>query len=510
MNKIKFYFPQLSPYIFGLIFFSLFFVYDLQEISFLRPQSVHQWRQCDCLAFSQNYYQDGNSFWQPQMNYLGSDNTGKTVSDFPLIYYSVAQLWKFFGYHEYIYRLLILFFAFWGLFALFKNTEDLFQDSFWGLFMATFLFSSTIFVYYADNFLMNVPSFSLALIALYLFYLFIKSRKKLFWYISLCTFLLAALLKIPALTSFVAIIFYYFLEITGIIPSDKQIFNKKIEFGLSFFIVLIPIALWYLYAAHYNDLHNKGIFLIGILPIWEYTRQQISHVYNYAWILWSESYHSRFSQYLSMLFLLFLIFRFKKWNFKLRVFTLTLWVGFMAFIILWYQVFDNHDYYLINQLIFLLFIYVSFLFYLKENHPKIFRSNYLKIFALIFIVYNVHVCRENIHLRYHGWPNKQHIQYFKACENIEPFLEQQHIMRQDTLLVLNDHSFNISLDLMNRKGWTNCLSNLRDSSQIAERVSAGAGYLFINDSTYLKKKYLQPFMHHPLAQYKNIHIFILK
>ena len=100
-NKISKYFPEI---IFFTIFITLFFIYDFDNISFLRPQSVHQWRQCDCLSQSLNYYQDNNSFWQPQMNYLGKDDTGKTASDFPLLYFSAAKLWKLFGYHEYIYR----------------------------------------------------------------------------------------------------------------------------------------------------------------------------------------------------------------------------------------------------------------------------------------------------------------------------------------------------------------------------------------------------------------------
>jgi len=508
--KINSYFPKKSAWVFLLLFITLFFVYDFQHIAFYSPQSVHQWRQCDCLSFSLNYFQDNNSFWQPQMNYLGNDNSGKTVSDFPLIYYSVAQLWKIFGRHEFIFRFLVLFIAFCGLFALFRTIERLFKDSFWGLFISLMLFSSTIFVYYSFNFLMNVPAFGLALVALYFFYRFAEAQNIWFWILSLLFFLLAGLLKIPALTSFMAIFLYFLAEKFGFVPLKYRIFSSHKYIGLSFLVLFIPIFAWYFYAAQYNKQHNQGIFLIGILPIWDYSWENIKHVIKYAHILWFKSYHSPISQYLSALMLVFLIIKHKKWNFRFKFLTINLALGFFAYIILWFQVFDNHDYYLINQLIFMLFILVSFLYYLKQNHPKFFSSHWLKIAAVLLLTYNIHLCQKNLHVRYHGWPNKKYVEYYKAFEEIKPLLYQLNIMPDDKVLVYEkSKSFNIALYLMNRKGWTNAVDLMRDSNQVAEKISAGAKYLFVSDSIWLQKDFLQPYLKHSIGKYKNIRIFDL-
>jgi len=50
------------------------------RIFFKRPQSIHQWRQCDCLSITMNYFQDNNSFFEPSIHHLANDGTGKTIS----------------------------------------------------------------------------------------------------------------------------------------------------------------------------------------------------------------------------------------------------------------------------------------------------------------------------------------------------------------------------------------------------------------------------------------------
>jgi len=61
----------------------------------LPPQTLHLWRQSDCLAFALNYY-DGQKFFEPRVyNYL-NDN-GLCAGECPLIYYAVGKIWQFTG-----------------------------------------------------------------------------------------------------------------------------------------------------------------------------------------------------------------------------------------------------------------------------------------------------------------------------------------------------------------------------------------------------------------------------
>ena len=117
------YFPQYSKWIFIVLVLVMSFIYHYHNILFLSPQSLHLWRQCDCLSITLNYYQDSNNFFEPAIHNLGHDGTGKTISEFPVIYYLVAQIWKIFGIHEFIFRLIILLLFYAGLFSVFKVFE---------------------------------------------------------------------------------------------------------------------------------------------------------------------------------------------------------------------------------------------------------------------------------------------------------------------------------------------------------------------------------------------------
>ena len=96
----------------------LFFLYGYHKMYDHRPYSMHQWRQADCLSFTKNYYEEGVNFFSPKIHFQGSTE-GKALSEFPLINYSVAGLWKVFGEHEYLYRFLVLALFFTALCFLF-------------------------------------------------------------------------------------------------------------------------------------------------------------------------------------------------------------------------------------------------------------------------------------------------------------------------------------------------------------------------------------------------------
>ena len=71
------------------------------------PRGVHQWRQTDCASIALNYFQDSPGFFHPQEHNLTGEN-GATVSEFPVLYYLDAQLYRLFGPHELIMRLVNL------------------------------------------------------------------------------------------------------------------------------------------------------------------------------------------------------------------------------------------------------------------------------------------------------------------------------------------------------------------------------------------------------------------
>ena len=82
---------------------AIIFVKDGGKAIHLRPQSVHVWRQTDCVSYALNYYQNNQPFFEPQTHTQTGKN-GHTVSEFPIIYYMAGKLYHIFGPKEAIIR----------------------------------------------------------------------------------------------------------------------------------------------------------------------------------------------------------------------------------------------------------------------------------------------------------------------------------------------------------------------------------------------------------------------
>ena len=80
-----------------IIFFALFvflsWFYGLFDTMDRGPYSQHQWRQVDCLSITENYYQNNLPFLEPEMHWQGEGESGKAISEFPILYYAVGKMW---------------------------------------------------------------------------------------------------------------------------------------------------------------------------------------------------------------------------------------------------------------------------------------------------------------------------------------------------------------------------------------------------------------------------------
>lgn len=505
------YYPRYSKWIFLFLLLIFSWSYNYHNILFKPPQSIHQWRQCDCLSITMNYYQDDNPFFEPAMHYLGRDNTGKTASDFPLIYYSVAKLWKVFGYKEFIYRLIVLLLFFSGLFALFKILEYRIKDSFIAITCALLLFTSPTLVFYANNFLMDVPALSLAIIGLYFFLRFEETSENKHFYFFAFFFILAGLLKISALLSFIAIVGLYCLELFNLKPGpEKKVFQKPFrQFLVLLSVVIIPL-IWYLYAHYYNSKYNSGIFLIGILPIWELNKAEIKIVLEAIMEHIKWDYFRKETQIVFLLMFAFTLTFYKKINKTILVLLALCSIGFLSFIILFFQALEAHDYYTTNLFIIIPIISLGFFLLLKQEFNKTYKSLVFRIIILVFLIFNANFARQRISALYSedGWQNRNYIEHTNSFVDISPYLQSIGITKDDLVLSLSDNSINISLYLMNQKGWTNFGINA-DSTKIKEKINDGARYLFIYDQVAYEDENLKPFIGNKIGEFRNIAIFEL-
>ena len=157
--------------------------------------------------------------------------------------------------------------------------------------------------------------------------------------------------------------------------------------------------------------------------------------------------------------------------------------------------------------VFMISIFVTFFHLLKNRFSKIFFNPWFRLLLIAVLAHNVYLCRENIELRYYGWPNDGHIANTKSLETITPYLRSIGINRNDKVLFMNDGSFNISLYLMDQKGYT--AANFFSDEVISDRIYK-VDYLIINDTSLLGRDYIQTAINQKIGEYQNINIFRLK
>lgn len=509
--KYPWYFPKYSSIIFFVLFLLLAWVYNYHQILFLPPQSVHQWRQCDCLSIAQHYLKNHNPFLEPSVHNLGRDGTGKTVSDFPVIYYLMALIWKAVGYHEFLFRFATILFFLTGLYSLFILTENILKDSILAFFISILLFTSPTLVYYANNFLMDIPAFSLALLALYFFYRFYLTAENKFLYLSFLIFTLAGLLKISSLLSFTAVFCLFICERAGLkIRHGGRVFKQPMNHLIGFLFVYIIQLVWYSYAASYNAKYNSGFFLIGTLPFWNTDPAQTGLIFEAIkeHIKWD--YFRIETQVIFVIMAIVMLVYHKSVSRMVGIITLFISAGLMLFVCLFFGAFKDHDYYTINLFILVPFIVTGFLLVIKNRWSVVYRSVWLRLLLLVFIIHNADFARRRMEGRYdpEGWQNKNCLTVMNKFEGIEPYLQTIGIKGDDKVISISDNSINISLFLLNRDGWTG-FGLLPDSLWIHQKIEMGAKYLVIYDDKIYKEDFIKPYIGNKIGTYRTVDFFLL-
>src|SRR3989304_4514106 len=296
-----------------LILISL--IYDYQSIVFKEPQSVHRWRQADCASLALNYYQNGMRFFQPEVHNLtqkGGTSGKACTSEIPVLYYFIAILYRIFGQHDFIYRIINTLLFLTGIFYLFKFFEISIGGYFWPLFFSLIFFTSPVLVYYGNNYLTNSSSLAFEIIAWYHLYNFYKHSKNKDLIYSFIFFLLAGAFKITGMFGFFALFGLFLIELSGIykFKGNTRLFKNRHIF--LFIAVLIPITGWILYARYFNKINNCSYFSTFLWPIWEYNSKEKAEIIDNVVHWWLPQYFNKAVLITLLSFFVLLFFRIKK------------------------------------------------------------------------------------------------------------------------------------------------------------------------------------------------------
>lgn len=528
------YLKQYPAVLFGLFIVAYFFMNRYEEVSFSGTYSIHQWRQADCYSLALNYYNNDFPFFKPEAHFREFNGTGRSVSEFPIIYYTVAKLWKLFGLYPAVFRLFNFTILVCGLYCLFSLCNGLFNRPFLALFITGITASSPIVCFYGNNFIPDAQAMALCYCGWYFFYLFYKSGRQFFFFISALILLLAALIKITALITILIIAFLWLLELTGLLKlkaGTHKLFNKPVLHGITFLLVLGIVFGWVQYVKYYNGQNRPGIFMTKIMPVWEASTAHRSSIYDAFFTRLIFQFHGWPVLLTMAILVLFSMILARKNHPVIRIVFFGMLAGFAAFVTLFFQMLDIHDYYLAVWVALIPVTFISAFFILDKLSPGLLRSKWVGAGLAILFIHSVYYGAALTRAKYftndffsneyltfkkvdqplHNWSHWNYNRTLRACETVAPYLRSIGISPSDKIISMPDQSPNISLSLMNQPGFSDIsCNNPLEEACIEDLIERGAKYLVINDpEIFGNRPFLKKFLLHKVGQYKNIEIFDL-
>jgi hypothetical protein len=501
-------------FLFLLLFYvSIFFIYDYSKTSFMRPQGLHQWRQSVGAAYAMNYYNYNLNPLETRVynNLVEEATSDKALAEFPILYYSIAILYKIFGPHEYIFRLFNLFILYLGLFYLMKLLQIVLKNNFWALALTILAFTSATLVYYANSFIPDTTAYAICMMALYQIAVFHRTKKYKFVWFAVVLFSMGGLVKVSSLIIFLAITASFLLE---------QLTNTSVRknYPLKNFIlpILMPITfslIWYAFVSFYNSQYGGNISPVAIRPIWKLSAEVINATWHNIWNSWLPTYYHPAVLLLSLISLLFSSMFFKKQNRFLFSFVIFAFLGSTGFFFLFFRSLRIHDYYLIvvfPMIIFSISLAIIKVLQFKKNMWVSLGAKFIIMLFLVFLVYDAGLKSEEKLEKNNWW----HTARFHGLADIEPKLREAGIKKFDKVISLPDPSINISLNMMNQPGYTDFIKmNIPVDERIDFQISKGAKYLVLTDSLlHLKEKraYVKNYMKRKVLTHKNVVVYDLQ
>lgn len=513
---------KFQSVLFFVLMFVLVLLFGQNKSMDHPPRSVHQWRQSDAYSMTLNYYHGAMDLFSPSIH-LQASTEGKAVGEFPVIYYLAALIWKITGPSMFVIRAMHLLIAFCGLFALFKLSHELLKDLFFALLIPVVIYASPVFGFYSNSFLVNIDALSFLFIGWYFLYRYSKNGKVSILILAVLIVSLAGLLRTTMLIGYIPIACMFFVDFMKQLKRDifPSLLNSTL-LGVPFLLV----AVWMLFISSYNASSGSVYFLTTIRPIWE--TPDPGKIWEFLMTRqFSEVYPLTLLGIFTVLILTSIL-SWKKHENLMVGFVLFLTIELIAYVLLWFANLDVHDYYLIELLILvppLMILLVQFI----KRYQRVYRSFYFRaamsVAVLVVVLFGAvktrikydpklyfltEVMLSQEEIEYYKWYHWDYGMKLKAFETVEPYLNSIGIDRSKKVVSIPDPSSNISLSLMDRKGYTMLyVQPDQINSSMSDFKKNGAECLMVYDSTYLENKELYPFMHQPVGRYKNIHVFKL-
>lgn len=200
---------------------------------------AQSWRQADTAAITRNFHEGNFNLLFPQIDW-GGDTSGYVESEFPIYQFVVALLYKVFGVHEFIGRLISIFFSIISIYLLYKVVSKLIgkKVAIWTAFIYSIL---PLNIFYSRVFMPEPLLIMSILSGIYFYILWIESQRVFHFSLSIVFITLACLIKIPTLYIGLP------LAVLAFQKYGRKTFTKPALLFFSGF-VLTSLYLWYSHA----------------------------------------------------------------------------------------------------------------------------------------------------------------------------------------------------------------------------------------------------------------------
>jgi len=250
------------------------------------------------------------------------------------------------------------------------------------------------------------------------------------------------------------------------------------------------LAVWLIFVIYYNNSNQSTYYSTTIHPIWTLSHKTINDIWKYITEFWYTKYYFQTTFHVFIILVVGGLISYKKIKSELLFISLFLCVGSVFYILLFYKMFQDHDYYFITLLSAIFFLIVASFQGIKERFPKISNHLLVKISFLIICVLSLNYYKLKLNQRYTN--NTDDISIIgKKLTTIEPYLTSIGVEKKAKIIIATDLSQNGGLYFLKRQGWVIKTFSETSQTEIKELIDKGADYLLITDTfpIELRKKF---------------------
>lgn len=425
------------------------------------PKYIHAWAQADRYAMALNFLWNDFSFFKAEtyllniefpMGFTAPKEDSITMVNFPIHEYLIAILMKITGITApVLFRFYIFCSSLVGLIYINKLSK-FFRLSFSSqLLVIIFTATSPVFIYYQDSFLPSIPSFSMTIMGIYYYLVYLKKPSFKLFALSILLLTISSLYRTTFIIPQIAIFGVEFIRVLRK--------NTKLTWFIS--LLLVSGISLYLHRLHNEyQIHTYGsIFLYYIVPAIN-LEQGILYLKQTF-----ENWHFDYLNQAQLILLLLLsviglknIKALKPNNdFKLSIilFIGASLVGYFMFSIAMLSKFPHHDYYFLDTLFTpIILVVILLLSQLERSATKLIRSIWFSAFVFIFGIFTIYLGSKNLDARTtdNEWDySSELIDVYASGDQI---LDSLKISKEAKLMVIGPKYPNLPLILLNRKGYT--------------------------------------------------------